>query len=436
MSEDIEDGNKKVEKTIDVADTGAEQPTQVPSDSTTKKTPLTPEKNQQKTRLFTRALTGIIVLTLGFFGGWLGGASRNTSTNDGQSIVQQKTILKNESNVISSIASSVGKSVVSVNVTSQSASTSNPYAYLFGYGSGTQTEESAGTGIILTSDGLIITNRHVVPSGTTSVSVTLSDGTVLDNVKVVGRTGENDSLDIAFLQVQDKKGETLTPATLGDSSLMNVGDTVVAIGNTLGQFQNTVTSGIISGYGRSIQASSDSSSSSSSTESLDDLFQTDAAINEGNSGGPLVNLAGEVIGINTAIASDSQNVGFAIPINNVIGLIKSVKDTGKLVRPYMGVRYVMLTDDIAKQYNLKVSRGAYIPPSTSQASVISGGPADDAGVKEGDIITKIDGTSIGERASIASLLGKYQPGDTVQLTIVRGNDTVTLELKLGTAPTD
>ncbi len=395
-----------------------------------------PEKDQRKAHMFSRALTGIVILVLGFFGGWLGGASRNSSTSSGQSIVQQKTILKNDSNVISSIASSVGKSVVSVNVTSQTSSTiTNPYAYLFGYGSGSQTQESAGTGIILTSDGLIITNRHVVPSGTTSVSVTLSDGTVLEDVKVVGRTGENDSLDIAFLQVEDKKGETLTPATLGDSSTMSVGDTVVAIGNTLGQFQNTVTSGIISGYGRSIQASD--GSSSSSIESLDDLFQTDAAINEGNSGGPLVNLAGEVVGINTAIASDSQNVGFAIPINNVIGLIKSVKDTGKLVRPYMGVRYAMLTDDIAKEYDLKVSRGAFIPESRGQeSSVISGGPAEKAGVKEGDVITKIDGVSIGERASIASILGKYQPGNTVELTVVRGNDTITLKLKLGTAPTD
>ena len=414
--------------------TATEMPASVEKTAASKNIPAS-DKNKRRARIFSRALTGLVVLTLGFFGGWLGGASNNTSTSsDGQSIVQQKTILKNDSNVISSIASSVGKSVVSVNVTSQTTSAlTNPYAYLFGYGSGSRTQESAGTGIVLTADGLIITNRHVVPAGTTSVSITLSDGTVLDDVKVVGRTGENDSLDIAFLQVGNKKGETLIPATLGDSSTMNVGDTVVAIGNTLGQFQNTVTSGIISGYGRSIQASD----GSSSVESLDDLFQTDAAINEGNSGGPLVNLAGEVIGINTAIASDSQNVGFAIPINNVIGLIKSVKDTGKLTRPYMGVRYAMLTDDMAKEYDLKVSRGAFIPEGTSRdSSIIAGGPAEKAGVKEGDVITKIDGVSIGERSSIASILGKYQPGDTIELTIVRGGDTITLKLKLGTAPVD
>src|SRR6185295_8059449 len=147
------------------------------------------------------------------------------------------------------------------------------------------TQEGAGTGIILTSDGLIVTNRHVAPAGTTKVSVVLSDGTEFDNVKVVGRTNSTDSLDIAFLKIDDLKGKKLTPATLGDSSKMEVGDSVIAIGNALGQFQNTVTSGILSGYGRSIQASD---ASGGSSENLEGLFQTDAAINEGNSGGPLV----------------------------------------------------------------------------------------------------------------------------------------------------
>lgn len=391
------------------------------------------DKNKRKAKQYLYALGGVAVLAISFFGGWLGSVSHeNTSTT---SLVQQRTILKNEANVISDIASQVGPSVVSVNVTSQSATSTNPYYSLFGYGAGSSTQESAGTGIILNEDGLILTNRHVVPSGTTEVSVTLSDGTVLDDVKVIGRTSESDSLDVAFLKVVDKKGHTLTPATIGDSSLMKVGDSVVAIGNTLGQFQNTVTSGIISGYGRSIQASSDSSVAASSTESLDGLFQTDAAINEGNSGGPLVSLAGEVIGINTAIASDSQNVGFAIPINDVVGLIKSVEETGKLERPYLGVRYVLLTDDIAKEYNLKVSRGAYIPQQTSRSgeTVISGGPADKAGVEPGDVITKIDDVAIDEKTSLTSLLGKHAVGDSLKLTIQRGGEVKTMTVTLAAA---
>jgi S1-C subfamily serine protease len=366
----------------------------------------------------------MLSISSGFLGGWL--FTRNDTTDSTQT---QKVVLKSQSQLISSIAKTVGQSVVSVEVTSTSSSTS-----YFGLGS-TGTQESAGTGIILTKSGLIITNRHVVPAGTQSVKVILSDGTTYDNVKVVGRTSSNDSLDIAFLQITDTKGKTLSPASIGDSSKVSVGDSVVAIGNALGQFQNTVTSGIVSGYGRSVQASS--SDDGSDSESLDDLFQTDAAINEGNSGGPLVNLEGQVIGINTAVASSAQNIGFAIPINDVTGLIKSVEETGELKRPYLGVVFVSLTDDIAKQYNLSAKRGAYIPPSSvlGEQTVVADGPAAKAGVKEGDIITKVNGTAIDETTSLTSLLGKHSVGDNVALTINRSGKTITINVTLGTAPT-
>lgn len=377
------------------------------------------------------ALLLIVSLGMGFLGGWLGANDR--TDNQSQTVTQQKTVLTSQAAVVSSIAKNVGPSVVSVNVTGQT--TANPYGAFFGYGGGTQTEQSAGTGMILTSDGLIMTNRHVVPQGTTSVSVTLSDGTVYDDVKVVGRTNDSDSLDVAFLQIQDTKGKKLTPVSLGDSSKMKVGDPVVAIGNALGQFQNTVTSGIISGYGRSVQASD---SSGTSSENLDNLFQTDAAINEGNSGGPLVNLDGEVIGMNTAIASDSQNIGFAIPMNDLAGLVKSVESTGKLQRPYLGVRYVPLTSDVAKYYDLSVDRGAYIPKSSElngQDPVLPDTPAAKAGLKEGDVITKVDGTTIDQKTSLTSVLDKHQVGDKVILTVVRDGKTITVDVVLGAAPT-
>lgn len=398
----------------------------VKSQDTVKKTQTKKPNAHSRTHALRYAFMAIAILALSFGGGWLGAESHDRAP----SVVEQRTILSDSADLVSSIATSVGESVVSVNVTSEAES---PYANFFGYG-GTQTQESAGTGVILTSDGLILTNRHVVPAGTTDVSVTLSDGTVLDKVKVVGRTGSSDSLDVAFLQVEDVEGRNLKPAKLGDSSKMQVGDSVVAIGNALGQFQNTVTTGIISGYGRSLQASD---GSGSSADNLDDMFQTDAAINEGNSGGPLVNMNGEVIGINTAIATDSENIGFAIPINNISGLIESVKETGKLERPYLGVRYVMLTDDIAKEYNLSVTRGAYIPSSQSMGSetVIADGPADQAGVEEGDVITKVDGTAINEKNSLLSVLGTHKPGDKVVLTVVRDGKTETLTATLGTAPT-
>jgi len=378
------------------------------------------------------ALIGIVVLALGFGGGWLGAIAHQ---GDATNITQQKTVLTSQAAVVSSIAKSVGQSVVSVNVTSQSQTSASPFDSFFGYdGSGSQTEQSAGTGMILTSGGLIMTNRHVVPDGTTNVSVTLSDGTVFNNVKVVGRTNDSSSLDVAFLQIQDTKGKKLTPVNLGDSSKVNVGDPVVAIGNALGQFQNTVTSGIISGHGRSVQASD---STGSSSENLSDLFQTDAAINEGNSGGPLVNLGGEVIGMNTAVASDSQNIGFAIPINDLTGLINSVEQSGKLQQPYLGVVYVPITNDVKETFNLTVGQGAYVPKEiqVGEQTVVSGGPADKAGVKPGDVITKIDGQAVNQTTSITSLIDKHKVGDKVKLTIVRGSKTLTLDVTLGAAPT-
>jgi serine protease Do len=316
-----------------------------------------------------------------------------------------------------------------VNVTSTSQNTGN----VFGYGL-PQSSQSAGTGIILTSSGLIITNRHVVPEGTTSVSVTLSDGTEIKDVSVVGRTNQSSSLDVAFLKINNPNGKKLTPAVLGDSAKVQVGDDVVAIGNALGQFQNTVTSGIISGYGRSVQAGS--ADASQGTENLENLFQTDAAINEGNSGGPLVNLNGQVIGINTAIAGNAQSIGFAIPINDVIGLVHQAETTGKLQQPYLGVYYIPLTDDIAQQYSLSTKRGAWIPPIgvLGQNPIISGGPADNAGLQPGDVITKIDGTAIGQTTSLTSVLDKDQPGQKVTLTVERQGKTIMIKVTLGTAP--
>jgi serine protease Do len=370
----------------------------------------------------------ILSISSGLFGAWL------FTRSHGSDVQTQQVVLKSQSQLLSGIAKNVGQSVVSVEVTSTSSLNSG----FLGMGQFADTQQqSAGTGIILDKNGLIITNRHVVPAGTQRVNVVLSDGTRFENVEVVGRTNSQDSLDIAFLKITDTKGKTLVPAQIGDSGKVAVGDSVVAIGNALGQFQNTVTSGIISGHGRSVQASSDGSSSDA--ENLEDLFQTDAAINEGNSGGPLVNLDGQVIGINTAVASgDAQNIGFAIPINDVSGLIKSVKQTGKLQRPYLGVVYVSLTDDIAKQYSLKATRGAYIPPQNvlGQDTIVNGGPADKAGIKEGDIITKVNGQAIDDKNSVTSVLGRYSVGDAVTLTIQRGSKQLTITVTLGAAPSD
>lgn len=365
----------------------------------------------------------IASVSAGFVGGYFGGNQSNNNSNSNQQVSQQ--IINSESELITKIAKDVGQSVVSIDVTSQATRQS--------YFSGAQsyTQQSAGTGVIVSADGVIITNRHVIPAGTTKVSVTLSDGTTLDDVEVIGRTNDSDSLDVAFLKVKDKKGKDLKPAKLGDSSKVQVGDKVVAIGNALGQFQNTVTSGIISGYGRSVEAGD-----ATSSETLQNLFQTDASINQGNSGGPLVNVNSEVIGINTAVAGDgAENIGFAIPINDIQGLVNSVLKEGKLLRPYLGVRYVNLTDDYAYQYNLDTKRGAYIAPATDGGdSIVKGSPAEKAGLQEKDIIVKVNDQAIDENNSLISVLGRHSVGDKVTLTVIRDGQEKKIDVTLETAP--
>lgn len=370
-------------------------------------------------------IAGLIILSSlggGFVGGYYAGERGDDSSQSQQA---NRQVINSESELITQIAKEVGESVVSIDVTSESTRQS-----IFG-GQRSVTQESAGTGVIISGEGVIITNRHVIPAGTSSVSITLADGTKLDNVEVIGRTNDSDSLDVAFLKIKDKKGKELKAATLGDSSKVEVGDKVIAIGNALGQFQNTVTSGIISGYGRSVEAGDETSS-----ESLQNLFQTDTAINQGNSGGPLVDVNGQVIGLNTAIAGGSaQNIGFAIPIDDIQGLIKSVLREGKLLRPYLGVRYVTLNDDYAYQFNLSTKRGAYVAPQSGGVpSVISGSPADKAGIKEKDIITKVNNQSIDEKNSLVSALGKYSVGDKVELTIMRDGKEQKITVTLEAAP--
>jgi serine protease Do len=370
-------------------------------------------------------ILAIFALSLG--GGYLGAYFYNQNRSLKATTTSQKQqYISNESDLIASIAKTVGQSVVSVDVQSQTITQD-----IFGF-SNSSDQQSSGTGFILSSDGTIVTNRHVVPTGTTSVSVTLADGTKYDNVKVIGRSSENSSIDVAFLKIDDLKGKTLVPVTIGDSSKMQVGDKVVAIGNALGQFQNTVTSGIISGYGRDVQAGDETGASS---ENLTDLFQTDAAINEGNSGGPLVNINGEVIGLNTAIATGAQNIGFSIPINDVKGLIKGVLGSGKFEQPYLGVRYISLTADVAYRYNLPVNNGAYIAPTEDgTASIISGSPAAKAGLKEKDIITKINNIKLDDKTNLTSAISRLNVGDRVDLTVIRSGKNLHIKATLEASP--
>lgn len=330
--------------------------------------------------------------------------SRQAVQNDGN-LVKTDT-----ENTISAVVEKVSPSVVSIvtSVTTQS---------IFG----ASQAEAAGTGIILSKDGYILTNHHVV-SGATKAQIVTSDGTTYENVRVVG----NDPLnDVAYLKVDGV--DNLAPASIGDSSTVRVGQSVIAIGNALGQYQNTVSSGIISGKGRPISASDETGSSA---ESLTDLLQTDAAINPGNSGGPLLNLSGQVIGMNTAVASNAEGIGFAIPINATKGTTKMVLEGKGVQRAYIGVRYIALTAAVAKQYSLSRSEGAYLISSNGSAAVVAGGPADKAGLQDKDIITKINGEAVGAAGGVSSIVGEYAPGDTVEVTYLRDGKERTTKVTL------
>jgi serine protease Do len=297
------------------------------------------------------------------------------------------------------------------------------------FGNGREFESrSAGTGFVISEDGIIITNRHVIPEGTTGVTVTFSNGQEAE-ADVIGRTNQSDPLDVGFLKLKDPDAFEFSVATLGDSDAVQVGDRAIAIGNALGEFQNTVTSGIISGFGRDIEAFD-----GGGVETLQNLFQTDAAINSGNSGGPLVNSASEVIGINVATAS-AENISFAIPINDAKGLIAIVLERGKLERPYLGVRYVPLDEDVARQLGLDVTEGAYIPIDNAQRpAILPDSPAAKAGLQQEDVIIAIDGEKLTEDKGLVSILGSRRVDDTVELTILRDNEEIQVSVTLEAAP--
>jgi len=364
----------------------------------------------------------LLIGAISFGAGWLGSEVNNNRQTTTMDLDQAQQVVTEQSQLISNIAENVGPSVVSVNVVTQGVTRST----IFGQQQFEQ--QSAGTGFIISDSGYVVTNRHVI-DGASKVSVTLSNGTELTDVSIVGSTDSLDPLDLGFLKINDTKNNELKPATIGDSSEVKVGDMVIALGNALGQFQNTVTSGILSGYGRNLSLGQNG-------DTLQNLFQTDAAINAGNSGGPLVNANGEVIGINTAVAGGAENIGFSIPINDARGLINSVLEEGKLLKPYLGVRYVMLTDDYAFQNNLEVTRGAYIVPSSEQgASIIKDSPADKAGIKEKDVIISVNGITLDERNSLVSVLGLQKVGDEIDVVINRAGEEQTIKVKLEAAST-
>jgi 2-alkenal reductase len=272
---------------------------------------------------------------------------------------------------------------------------------------------SSGSGVIISESGYVITNNHVIED-TESLTVVLANG----DERPARVVGTDPFSDLAVLKVD---GELPAVAELGNSDALKPGETVIAIGSPLGDFKNTVTTGVISATGRSLD--------SGNGYLLENLLQTDAAINQGNSGGPLVNLAGQVVGINTLIVRDSQasntvveGLGFAVPSTSVRAVADQLIANGSVARPYMGIRYQTIDPAVARRYNLPVEWGVYI------ASIDPQGPAARAGLQTGDIITQIGEFPLDENRPYLNALFNYAPGDTVTLKVARGAELLDFTL--------
>lgn len=289
---------------------------------------------------------------------------------------------------------------------------------------GTQKQQvGAGSGFVVSKDGIVITNKHVVTDTAADYTVLLNDGRKFP-AKVLARDPVQD---VAVLKIE---GGNFPTIPLGDSDKLEIGRTVIAIGNALGEFQNTVSVGVVSGLRRAITASGGGVS-----EELENLIQTDAAINQGNSGGPLLNLDGEVVGIDTATVVGAQSIGFAIPSAVVKKDLADVKALGKISVSFLGVRHTLVTKDLQDRLQLPVDYGAYISKGDGgEPAITPGSPAEQAGLREGDIILELDGTRIAADNSLARLIQKHRVGDEVVLKVRRGSGEFTVKVKLAERP--
>ncbi|MEA2007275.1 MAG: trypsin-like peptidase domain-containing protein [Patescibacteria group bacterium] len=396
-----------------------------------------------------KALIGVLVLTIAistFLGGIAGFLASETSVSGlrgaveallPQDVTQQQAreltsatkagtvkVLEEESSVIK-VVEDVSPAVVSIIVSKDVSKLDefalnpffdDPFFNPFGLRPLPQGEPETekreiggGTGFVVSSDGFIITNRHVVDDLEADYTVVMNDGQKIE-AKVLAR---DTVMDLAVIKVEKND---LPIIELGDSDVLKIGQTVVAIGNSLGEFRNTVSKGIISGLKRNVNAGD----GFGQTELLEEVIQTDAAINPGNSGGPILNLQGQVVGVNVAMAQGAENIGFAIPINEVKKIYQSVKTTGKIVRPYLGVRYMLVNEQVKTENNLPVVYGALIVRGNrpSELAVSPGGPADKAGIVENDIVLEINGTKIDQDNDLAKVIKKLNVGDQISMKIL------------------
>ena len=364
-------------------------------------------------RIARSAVALVLAAAMGFAGGFVGARVGNAGN---KVVIQQVertdssaasgTAVSSSGMTTSQVSEMVSPSVVVI-TTEQVV-----YSQWSWYGQN-QVESGAGSGVIISSDGYILTCAHVV-SGASQITVTIGDTDYTATV-----VGEDDTSDVAVLKI-DATG--LTPATVGDSDSLSVGDSVLAVGNPLGELGGTVTSGIVSALNRSVTIQGTSSTNTMS------LIQMDASVSPGNSGGGLFNMNGELIGLVNAksSSSDAEGLGFAIPINDAIQVAQDLLENGYVSgRPYMGITYIAVTDaQTAAQLNVN-AYGVYV------VDVVQGGPADKAGLKAGDSIVSIDGTEIAQKDDLGTLMQQHTAGDTLSITVARDGQMQTVSLTLG-----
>jgi len=381
-------------------------------------------------------ITVIVAIIFGFSAGLFSSAYFYSLANKNQNAAANNTVTENSATekTIPEVVKQASPAVVSIVISKLVPILETSYYNPFGENSpfdfripivqqkGTKLQEvGGGSGFIVSPDGLIVTNKHVVSDTEAEYTVFTNDGQ-----KYPAQVLARDPIqDLAIVKIT---ATNLPTIKLGNSDNLEIGQTVIAIGNALGEFRNTVSAGIISGLLRSITASGGGVS-----EQLDQLIQTDAAINPGNSGGPLVNLYGEVIGVDTATVENAQSIGFAIPVNEIAKAVNDVETKGKIVYPLLGVRYVLINKALVEKDNLTVDYGALISKgdTADQPAITSGSAAEKAGLKEGDIILELNGTKIDEQNSLSKLIAKYNPGDTITLKVLRDKQEMTITATLG-----
>lgn len=336
--------------------------------------------------------------------------------------------------VVAKVNPAVVSIVISKNVPVMQQYFANPFGDQFpGFSipqyrqNGTQKQDvGGGSGFLISADGYVVTNAHVVSDAAAEYTVFTNDGK-----KYAGKVIAADTtLDVALIKID---GKDLPFLAFGDSSKVRLGQSVIAIGNALGEFRNTVSVGVVSGLSRSIVAGD---AMAGASEALDNVIQTDAAINPGNSGGPLITLDGQVVGVNVATANGAQNIGFSLPANTVKAAIESIKQNGRVIRAFLGVRSIPVTQALKDKNNLSVDYGALVVRGTQpdELAVMPGSPADKAGLVENDIILSIDGQKIDDQHSLASLIRGKQPKDKINVKVQHRGEEKTLSVTLGEAP--